>query len=318
MTGYEIPPLQPDYLNGVQLSEQTFIRKHGISPVAFAFLALIGVFILYQFVGGLIILMVFGFKPDAGNVLGFRLANGVGELLFILVPATLLTRLASSDAKEFLRVRRASLGTLVLPLVGIFSLQQLLQMYLFFQEKIPLPQSIAPYVQQFKDLIEETMKLLVTARSIPELILVIIVIALIPALTEEFMFRGLVQRSFEQGLGPRKSILLTGIIFGVYHLNPFSIVPLVLLGVYLGFLVFRANSIVVSIAAHFYNNAIACVAAYIQRDDYLVTGNPNEMSIGYLTGNAVIFLLLFGISTFYFIQITRRQTPEADFTGVQP
>ena len=138
------------------------------------------------------------------------------------------------------------------------------------------------------------------------LLLVILVIALIPAIVEEVLFRGLVQRSFEIGLGRLRGVLLTGIIFGAYHLNPFSLIPLIALGVYLGFLAMRANSLWVSIAAHFYNNAAACIAIFLQQDDdAIVTGNPNQMSLAMLLGTFWFFGVIFLLSTYYFVHITK-------------
>ncbi|MBI3765814.1 MAG: CPBP family intramembrane metalloprotease [Ignavibacteriales bacterium] len=207
--------------------------------------------------------------------------------------------------QQFLRLRVPDPRTLLVALVGIVSLQQMMQVYLVFQDKIQFPEPIQSQLDKLKDLIEGIYKTLVSSSSVSELVGVIVIIALIPAISEELFFRGLVQRNFEKGLTPIRGVMLTGIIFGAYHLNPFAFVPLAVLGMYLGFLTMRADSIWVSIAAHFYNNLFACLALYFQvKDDYVVMGNANEMSLGGLLFTFWLFGVVFLISTYYFIKIT--------------
>ena len=290
-------------------ADLSIAERYGISPILLGFLSLVVVFIAYQVIGGVITYFLFGMKPTDANVAGFRIATGAGQLLFIFLPTLFLVRIATTSPKEFLRVRMPDVRTLILPLVGVFSLQQMLQVYMTFQDKIPLPGPLQDISREFKDMFEEAYKLLATANSIPELLVVILVIALIPALAEEFLFRGMVQRCFEKGFGSMRGVILTGVIFAAYHLNPFSFIPLVVLGIYLGFLAMRANSIWASAAAHFYNNAFACVATYLKVDDNaLVVGNSDTLSPGMLLGTFWFFGVVFLISTFYFMRITQPQT----------
>ena len=292
---------------------RTFLERHGISPILFAFLSLIIVFLLYQIIGGLLTILFFGLKPTPNNVIGFRFGTGLAQILFLLVPTLLLVRFASFRPKEYLRIRSTDVKMLIIPFVGIFSLQQILQIYLVFQEKIPLPESIEKINQQFKQLFEEAYKLLAGSHSLQELLIVIVIVALIPAVCEELLFRGLVMRSFEEGLGSGRGVMLSGVIFGAYHLNPFTFIPLAILGVYLGFIAYRANSVWVSAAAHFYNNAFACIALYLQwDDDAVVTGNPNDMSLPMLLATLWFFGVIFLVSTYYFIHLTKQRVTQEE------
>ena len=306
----EIPPtFQPhpeEFPDSVSLMEPSFIERYGISPPLFAFLSLIIVFILYQIVGGVMTFLLFGLAPNESNIEGYRVATAVGQMIFILLPTFVLVRFATSSPREFLRVRMPDIRTLLVPIVGIFSLQQMLQIYLVFQERIPLPEPIEKASQQFKELFEQVYTLLATSHTVPELLWVIVVLAVVPAIAEEFLFRGLVQRSLQQSMTPMRAAIFTGIIFGAYHLNPFSFVPLAVLGAYLGFLALRADSIWSSSAAHFTNNAMACIATYFHLDDdAIITGNPSQMSLATLLGTFWFFGVIFLLSTFYYIKITQ-------------
>jgi membrane protease YdiL (CAAX protease family) len=296
---------------------QSFIERHGISPIIFALVTLIVIFIAYQMIGGVITYFLFGINPTPDHVEGLRIVTGLGQLFFILVPTLIFVRLGTTQPSRFLHLEIPDIKTLIVPVVGIVSLQQMLQIYMIFQDKIPLPPEIEELTRQLKDMIDQLTKLLAGSSTLPELLWVIIIIALIPAVAEEFLFRGLVQRSFERQMGAIRAVILTGIIFAFYHLNPFSFVPLAVLGMYLGFLAMRARSIWSSIAAHFYNNTYACISIYLKMDDNVVGGgNPEQLSTGWLLMLFWFFGVIFIVSTLYFLKITRK--PAEDSAAGQP
>lgn len=290
----------------------TFLERNGISPVTFGCLSVLFFLVVYQVAGSAISIVLFGMSPDLGEPGGFRAFTGIAQLVFLLAPAILLSRLASPRPLEFLRTGRPPLKVLLVPLVGILSLQQMLQVYLVFQAKIPLPPELERLVSQMKEAVDQALLSLLRADSFPEFLGVVLVIAVIPGVAEEFAFRGLVQRSFERGIGPVRAFVVSGIVFGAFHLNPFSIVPLMALGVYLGFLAWRAGSIWVSVTAHLFNNLMPVGALYLGiAGDGVVTGDLGDvpfvvlMTLFWFSG--VIFLL----STYYFLHLTRLKKPPA-------
>ncbi|HMD13438.1 MAG TPA: hypothetical protein VKI62_02295, partial [Bacteroidota bacterium] len=163
MTDEQLPPteIQPP----LPAPQQTLLERYGISPILFAALSLVIVFILYQIVGGVITFLIFGIKPTAENIFGYRLSTGIGQILFLLVPTLILVRFISLKPKEFFRLRIPDVKTLFVPIVGIFSLQVVLQIYLVFQERIPLPPDLEQQLDEFKQLMDEAYKLLVSSNS---------------------------------------------------------------------------------------------------------------------------------------------------------
>lgn len=97
--------------------------------------------------------------------------------------------------------------------------------------------------------------------TIPELIISIFVIAVSAGICEEVLFRGVIIRGFER-FGTSKSILFTAILFGLMHIDLQKIFATIALGVLIGFLVVRTNSLISGIFAHFLNNALATVLSY--------------------------------------------------------
>ena len=278
-------------------------------PFAFALLSLVGIFFLYQVVGGGLTLLIFGESVTEKNVEWMRLSTMVAQILFLLFPTLVLIRMrhGAFDSVVPRRIPRAS--EVVLALVGVFSLEQVMEGYLFFQDKIPLPESLKPFIEQIRKMIEETYTLLVRAHSVPELLFVILVVALTPAICEELLFRGLIQKNITLATSKKWGYILAGIIFGVYHLNPFLIVPLMSLGVFFGFLMYRSETILVPMLAHFANNVVSIFGTYYEGDvkDQGTLSMFNSLSeysstfvLSAMTGFAIIFL----ISMYFYFQTT--------------
>jgi hypothetical protein len=267
-------------------------------PVMFAILALGVVFVLYQLVGGTITILIAKGRFTEDNITLVRWATLAGQILFILVPTVILVRLRGEPVAAYLRITVPDVWQIVLSVVAVFFLQQMLQGYMILQDAIPLPDVVRRYVEIFRKMFEETYTMLVSASSVPEFIFVIITVALVPAFAEEMLFRGLVQSSFGKVTRGMTAATLTGLIFGAYHLNPFSIVPLVVLGIYFGFLVYRSGSVYMSASAHFVNNFVACTAAYLHLDDNFVLIAPQGGASP--TGQ----LVNFGVSAVVFVAAT--------------
>ncbi len=301
-----IPPVSavPPPAPAPQGEETGFFRR--IHPVAFALLSLVFVFFLYQIVGGGIALLVAGGTISGENVALVRWTTLLGQIIFILVPTIFLARLRERRLLEFFRLHVPDLRQVIAAVVGVFALQQMLVGYIAVQDLIPLPTELQKFLDLVKKLYDETYRLLLVAHSPLEFSAVLVIVALTPAVSEELLFRGLVQRNFESVAGGWRGAVLAGLIFGAYHLIPTSFVPLAILGIYLGFLVYRTGNITVSMAAHFFNNFVACAAVYMQIDeDFIAVSPTGGVTTASMIVNFVVFAVVFLGATSYLMVITR-------------
>ncbi|MBT4785397.1 MAG: CPBP family intramembrane metalloprotease [Candidatus Marinimicrobia bacterium] len=86
--------------------------------------------------------------------------------------------------------------------------------------------------------------------------LLIITIVIIAPIGEELLFRGFLQKSLEKVWNDvTKAILFSSLFFAVIHFNPFWIIQIYFLGVLLGFLAWKTNSIIPCIIFHVIINA---------------------------------------------------------------
>ena len=129
------------------------------------------------------------------------------QLLLLLVPTILITQFETRDIKTFLRLKPPKFSQLVLSVIGVFSLGQALQVIVLLQEKIPLPSSVQTMIDDVQKLMERAFGVLVNSDSIPELLVVIFIVAVVPSLCEELLFRGLVQRNFENSFSATDLLL---------------------------------------------------------------------------------------------------------------
>ncbi|PIU45705.1 MAG: hypothetical protein COS95_02435 [Ignavibacteriales bacterium CG07_land_8_20_14_0_80_59_12] len=288
--------------------EPTFIERFHISPVLFVFLVLAAVFFLYQVLGGLVTYIVAGSGVTAENARLVRGLTAAAELLLMFLPALAFARLASHRVAPFVRYRSASLWLILASLIGLLALQEVLQVYLYLQDQMPVPRSIAPVLEQFKNLIEETYRLLVTAHSPAETLVVVVTISLVPALCEETLFRGVVLHSLEKEMRPGWAVGLSAILFAGFHFDPFAFVPLMVLGGYFGFLTVRSGSIYPAMTAHFANNAVAVLAVFYGIDDRMIVGAAaQKVPTVTLFLNIVVFSAVFMGALAAVLRLTHRR-----------
>ncbi|MEO6602254.1 MAG: CPBP family intramembrane glutamic endopeptidase [Polyangiaceae bacterium] len=86
------------------------------------------------------------------------------------------------------------------------------------------------------------------------LLLVLCAAALLPALVEELMFRGLVTRAFEKR-SHAEMVLVPSLLFGLFHLEPTQIAGTIVLGIAFGLTRLYSGSLVPSMVGHAAYNA---------------------------------------------------------------
>ena len=163
------------------------------------------------------------------------------------------------------------------------------------------------------------MTMLVQAHSPSELLFVIIVVALTPAICEELLFRGLIQKNLTLATNKKWGFVFTGMIFGLYHVNPFLVVPLVSLGVLFGFFMARSGTIVIPMAAHFINNLVSVVGVYYEpaiKDSPALSmfDSLSDYSATFVFSTTAGFIIIFVVTMYFYWQVTSR-LDESAFKG---
>jgi len=108
---------------------------------------------------------------------------------------------------------------------------------------------ILPMPEMFKNVFETLM-----AEQI--FVVAIIVVAIVPAFTEELFFRGLILDGLNKNYTKRKAIIISALLFGIIHLNPWQFFGAFCIGLFSAWVCINTNSIWLGIYIHLFNNAL--------------------------------------------------------------
>lgn len=134
-------------------------------------------------------------------------------------------------------------------------------------------------------------KVMTTFAGPGDLIIGLIVIAVLPAIGEEVVFRGLFQNELLRASGNiHIAIWLSAIIFSTIHFQFYGFLPRLLLGALFGYLYFWSGNLLIPIAAHFFNNAFGVVMIYLYQSKItdLNVEDSTSAPITYVLMNLVI------------------------------
>lgn len=88
-------------------------------------------------------------------------------------------------------------------------------------------------------------------------------VVVVAPIVEEIIFRGIVLRGFLKHYSVRKSILLSALLFGIIHMNPWQFVGAFVAGIILGWWYVKTNSITTTIFGHALNNGMSFIIGAI-------------------------------------------------------
>lgn len=110
------------------------------------------------------------------------------------------------------------------------------------------------------------------------MILNVLIIAVIPAIGEELIFRGVFQRIFyDLFKSGHVAVWITAFVFSAIHFQFFGFVPRFILGLVFGYLFLWSGTLWLPVISHFVNNAVPVIGAYIQGWDNV--SSPPEITL---------------------------------------
>ena len=208
------------------------------------------------------------------------------QILLIFLPVVLILRLIKSDLKATLRLNNPKLLNIILvPIMAVSSAILIAQLTQLINIIYPFPQ----------EYLERVGKLL----NIPNLSIwkTLALIAILPGICEELMFRGFLMRFFE-AQGKWIGIIVTAVMFAIFHLDPFKFIPVLLLGLMLGWLLIKSNSIYVTMLFHAVNNAFALLLVHYSDVAFIKSALMKGENIRYAWAPSAIIVLILCLRIF--------------------
>jgi uncharacterized protein len=277
--------------------------------------ALVAVFSLLLFmIGGAVIAVpIFGFdafgkllssgmdySPEGIRLLKyFQLVQSIG--LFI-APAIFLASIFGDRIAKYLCLNKKPLiGSIVLSVVLIWTASPVINLLGIWNAGMTLPSWLSG-IEQWMRTQEESAEVLTNmflkTDSTGGLLFNILLIGVIPAIGEELLFRGIIQRLFtEWTKNKHLAIWITAILFSALHFQFFGFLPRALLGALFGYMLVWSNNLWLPVLAHFINNTTAVIAYHLFGKGVInvdpdTIGTQSENQIAAIV--SLILLFLFG------------------------
>ena len=207
----------------------------------------------------------------------------ITEFLLIALPTLIYVKIKGATIKNELRFNSLSVVDALLVIVAFIS---------------------AYFVAVFINLLGEILismmgKLIVPdipfATNPTEYMVLLFIIAGSAGICEEILFRGFILRAYEK-LGMWQNIIITALLFSILHLNIQNLLAPFFLGIILGFVVYKTNSIFAGILGHFVNNAISVTWGYVIMNlPFYKNVNIEQVQDGMTTQSLIGAVILFGL-----------------------
>ncbi len=269
-------------LSGIKLFEKrSNIKKGSLPSIQESLLIMVVALLLMVYVGGIV---------SASAPLSVGL---IVQQAFIGVLPILAALYIKADVKEVFALRlpkgKPFLGALLLG-VGAICLNMVASSLL----------SVA-FPSDSEGLNEQYMQILDGVTFVPALLLM----ALLPAVCEELMYRGYMFTAFKQKMSLTRAIVFVSLLFGVSHMSLIKVLPTAILGAGLAYMIHKSGSILTSSVIHFLNNSLAVVVLYYGSEIAFL--NDDTLGVPVMIGMAVTALICIPLGVFL-LQKRERET----------
>lgn len=250
---------------------------------------------VFYLMAGLMLLFIGFYVQSKELYLGLL----VTEYVLILIPNIIFIKIKGLSLKRVLRLNRFSFKQFIYTiLIVLFS----------YPIAVFLNLIVLNIINVFTDFIPTSVPMPVTPQ---ELFISFLIIGVTPGICEEVMFRGTMISGYES-TGYRKSIIITSLLFGIFHFNITNLVGPTFLGIILAVIAIKSNSIYLPIIGHTLNNTIALLIGYIATkyspeldnidSDFGISIVPDTMAVIITTITIGLVALLCGLILYRLIK----------------
>ncbi len=195
-----------------------------------------------------------------------------------VLPALIFVWMQNRSPWSFYGLRRAfNVRLAVLAVLVLFFSQSLITLTSEWNQQITIPDNWGPvgeWLRSSNQDVQAGYEALLNFQSFGHMLLTMLVVAVLPAVGEELIFRGGFQKLIENWLKrPHLAVWTAAAIFSLFHFQVFFFLPRLLLGAALGYLYLWSRNLWYPIIAHFFNNAWVIVMAYF----FLPEGGTTEL-----------------------------------------
>jgi membrane protease YdiL (CAAX protease family) len=139
--------------------------------------------------------------------------------------------------------------------------------FIEWNQNLVFPEALAGLEEKLKaleDTLAKTSKFITNFDNVGQLFLGLVVVAILPGIGEEFVFRGLIQNHvYGISKNIHVAIWVSALLFSLFHMQFYGVVPRMILGAMFGYLYYFSGNIIYPMIAHFFNNGFTLVMLYL-------------------------------------------------------
>ncbi len=222
---------------------------------------------------------------------------------FIIAPLIFYYTLIKGNLrKDFFSFPKDILAIILFTVIIVFSFMIVNTVFIEWNANIKLPDTftgIERWAKGLEDQMQVLTEFLTDFESTGYFILAVIVIAIIPGIGEELLFRGFLQNLLKRIFkNNHAAIWVAAILFSAIHFQFYGFIPRMLLGALFGYLYMWSGKLIVPVVAHIFNNGVSLFALYIYQKDLIDIDVESTEALP--TVYVLIFSALFVITLVYF------------------
>lgn len=227
----------------------------------------------------------------------YQIINQIG---IFIIPSLFFSYLVSNSTFKYLSLNK--MPRLISILAGGLIIYTILPFNNYLDElnrQISLPDflsGVETWMKEKENQAKELTELFLNTHSLTGLLVNIVIVAVLPAIAEELLFRGLLLKLFSNIFrNIHVGVLLSAIIFSAIHLQFYGFLPRLMLGVVLGYLFVFTGNLWVPIFVHFLNNASSAIVYYLHYNGHInipMEDFGSSSNIVYIIGSLLITIWL--------------------------
>lgn len=231
------------------------------------FLLLFAFGLIFSSVLGIFISMMRG--GDIMDITNLQITQVCSQVIGLLLPPLLYVMLIEEKPFNYLGCNELPKWSL-LGIVAMFTILPFNGWVAEWNENIVFPESMAAYEAKLKsmhEMYEATSEMLMNGSN---LAIGIIIFGLLAAVSEEFLFRSVIQKALVKLFkNAHIGIIVTALVFSAFHADFYGFFPRFILGLMLGYMFWMSGSIWASIIMHFTNNATIVMLYFLNKKEII-------------------------------------------------
>lgn len=236
---------------------------------------------------------------DSGTIAFLKYFQVINQFGVFILPALLYGYLEERNSRNYLNIDKPpQFNLLIISIALIFVFIPAVNSLVWVNEQMKFPaimKGIENWMRETEDKTNLLTEAFLNVNTLTGFFLNLFIIGLLAAIGEEFLFRGVILRLFNDWIkNIHGAVILSAILFSAFHLQFYGFLPRMALGIIFGYVYIWTGSLWIPIILHFVFNGTSVIVAYLYQNNLTETDSE---SFG-VTDNTFIISASFLLSIF--------------------